>query len=38
VIDPVRGEPDPNNSEKDNNALFYGTGGTGKTSLVRKLT
>jgi len=38
VINPVRGEQDPNNSEKDNNALFYGTGGTGKTSLVRKLT
>ncbi|WNE40198.1 MAG: Signal recognition particle receptor FtsY [Mycoplasmataceae bacterium] len=36
VINPIRGEPDE--SEKDNNALFYGTGGTGKTSLVRKLT
>jgi ATPase family associated with various cellular activities (AAA) len=37
VINPIRGEPDPQ-TEKDNNALFYGTGGTGKTSLVRKLT
>ena len=36
-MNPIRGEPDPNNSEKDNNALFYGVGGTGKTSLVRKL-
>ena len=37
TYNPVRGEPDPNNSEKDNNALFYGTGGTGKTSLVRRV-
>ena len=37
VINPVRGEQDPNNSEKDNNALFYGAGGTGKTSLVRRI-
>src|SRR5215218_3330667 len=37
TINPIRGEPDPNNSEKDNNALFYGTGGTGKTSLARRL-
>ncbi|CAI2184646.1 4131_t:CDS:2 [Funneliformis geosporum] len=36
VINPTRGEPDPV-TEKDNNALFYGTGGTGKTSIVRKL-
>jgi len=36
VINPTRGEPDPI-TEKDNNALFYGTGGTGKTSIVRKL-
>jgi len=32
----VRGEPDPQ-TEKDNNALFYGAGGTGKTSLVRRI-
>ncbi|CAG8575024.1 10837_t:CDS:2 [Ambispora leptoticha] len=36
VINPIRGEQDPV-TEKDNNALFYGTGGTGKTSIVRKL-
>jgi len=36
TANPVRGEPDPD-TEKDNNALFYGTGGTGKTSLVRRL-
>jgi len=36
TINPIRGEPDPL-TEKDNNALFYGTGGTGKTSLVRRL-
>jgi len=35
-INPIRGEPDPQ-TEKDNNALFYGTGGTGKTSLVRRV-
>lgn len=36
TYNPVRGEQDPV-TEKDNNALFYGTGGTGKTSIVRKL-
>jgi len=36
TANPVRGEPDPE-TEKDNNALFYGAGGTGKTSLVRRL-
>ncbi|CAG8528545.1 2417_t:CDS:2 [Ambispora gerdemannii] len=36
TVNPVRGEPDPQ-TEKDNNALFYGTGGTGKTSLVRRV-
>src|SRR5437588_13010715 len=36
-MNPVRDEPDPN-TKKDNNALFYGTGGTGKTSLARRLT
>ncbi|CAG8776966.1 6487_t:CDS:10 [Gigaspora margarita] len=34
--DPSRGKPDE--SKKDNNALFFGTEGTGKTSIVRKLT
>ncbi|CAI2197862.1 8332_t:CDS:2, partial [Funneliformis geosporum] len=28
----------PDSSKKDNNALFFGTEGTGKTSIVRKLT
>ncbi|CAG8584316.1 9109_t:CDS:2 [Paraglomus brasilianum] len=37
IDDPSRGKPDPGN-KKDNNALFYGTEGTGKTSIVRKLT
>ncbi|CAI2183827.1 16496_t:CDS:2, partial [Funneliformis geosporum] len=30
------GEPDFQ-TKKDNNALFYGTGGTGKTSLARRV-
>ncbi|CAI2187227.1 8989_t:CDS:2 [Funneliformis geosporum] len=37
VSNPVRGKQDPT-TEKDNNALLYGAGGTGKTSIVRKLT
>ncbi|CAG8651857.1 8776_t:CDS:2 [Ambispora gerdemannii] len=36
VANPVRGKQDPT-TEKDNNALLYGAGGTGKTSIVRKL-
>ena len=36
-LDPVRGERDPNNAQKDNNALLYGTGGTGKSITVEKL-
>jgi len=36
TINPVRGEQDPD-TKKDNNALFYGTEGTGKTSLVRRI-
>ena len=36
ISDPVRGEQDPI-TEKDNNALLYGAGGTGKTSIIRKL-
>ncbi|CAG8637103.1 5244_t:CDS:2, partial [Diversispora eburnea] len=36
VVNPVRGEQD-SKTEKDNNALLYGAGGTGKTSIVRKL-
>lgn len=35
-INPIRGDPNPI-TKKDNNALFYGTGGTGKTSLVRRV-
>ena len=34
--DPVRGEKD-SQSQKDNNALFYGTGGTGKSITSEKL-
>ncbi|CAG8679802.1 12185_t:CDS:2, partial [Ambispora gerdemannii] len=34
--DPIRGEKDPN-TQKDNNALFYGTGGTGKSITAEKL-
>ena len=36
VTNPVRGEKDPQ-SQKDNNALFYGTGGTGKSITAEKL-
>src|SRR3954451_9040342 len=36
MVNPIRGEPDLQ-TKKDNNALFYGTGGTGKTSLARRL-
>ena len=36
TYNPIRGEPDPK-TKKDNNALFYGTGGTGKTSLARRV-
>jgi len=35
-LDPIRGEKD-SQSQKDNNALFYGTGGTGKSITVEKL-
>ncbi|CAG8780071.1 1328_t:CDS:2, partial [Racocetra persica] len=35
-LDPIRGEKD-SNTKKDNNALFYGTGGTGKSISVEKL-
>ena len=35
-INPVRGEKD-HQSQKDNNALFYGTGGTGKSITAEKL-
>jgi ATPase family associated with various cellular activities (AAA) len=36
TYNPIRGEPDPD-TEKDNNALLYGAGGTGKTSIVRRI-
>ena len=35
-MNPVRGTPEPN-SGKDNNALFYGAPGTGKTSITKRL-
>lgn len=35
TINPTRGEPDQNG--KDNNALLYGTPGTGKSSITKKL-
>jgi Cdc6-like AAA superfamily ATPase len=38
TFNPIRGEPEPDNADRDNNALFYGTGGTGKTSLARRIT
>jgi len=37
IINPARGERDPL-TKKDNNALLYGTGGTGKTSIVRRIS
>jgi hypothetical protein len=36
TYNPIRGDPD-SQTKKDNNALFYGTGGTGKTSLARRV-
>lgn len=36
MINPTRGEIDPATG-KDNNALFYGTPGTGKTAITKRL-